>query len=374
MFNQIASFFIGIATAVSSFLGFTPSVGSITTINGSDRLTDSRTVINDNFTDLDTRKLETTATTLPASFLASSLTSVGTITSGTWSGTAIAVAKGGTGTTSPTQYHTMVGGGSSGLVAVNPGTSGQFLTSNGASAYPTYQSASVDESQAYDWTGIQTHSALSTFNGGLTSTATTTLACSSITGNACSFNGVNTQLPSANSYGFLANDGSGVYSLWSNKLWATTSPAVYTGSATGDFFTTTISANTLGTANVIKGKLFGTWNTQSSAETTIVLDYGGTDCATASGMTPSASTDITYATTIEFEILEAGTNSQRCVITVLGNETDAKVAGDGNTLGGHGTGTASETQSSSQSLTVHFTQNSGGQTWTLNGGYIEVIR
>lgn len=101
---------------------------------------------------------------------ASSLATVGTITSGTWSGTAIAVGKGGTGTTSPSTYQVLLGNGANGLtVASSTGTSGQFLTSNGTGAYPSWQTSSVNQAANYSWTG--THSFA----------ATTTLATTTVT-------------------------------------------------------------------------------------------------------------------------------------------------------------------------------------------------
>lgn len=73
---------------------------TITTIQGTDRLTDSRAVINTNFSNLNTDKLEITtfyATTSHSGISSlSSLATVGTITSGVWSGTAIVANKGGT--------------------------------------------------------------------------------------------------------------------------------------------------------------------------------------------------------------------------------------------------------------------------------------
>lgn len=88
-------------------------IGAITTILGTDKLKDSRTTINDNFTDLDTTKMEISTTTLPlittlnglisatslatlnaltsATSLAtlSVLTSIGTIGTGVWEGTPV---------------------------------------------------------------------------------------------------------------------------------------------------------------------------------------------------------------------------------------------------------------------------------------------
>ena len=142
---------------------------SITTIQGSDTLKNSRTTINDNFAALNAGKIEISTTTLPLIATlsgltsASSLATVGTITSGTWSGTAIAVSKNGTGTTSPTQYLVPIGNGANGYThASSTGTSGQFLTSNGVGAYPSWQSSTVNQSANYTWTGIHDFQATTT--------------------------------------------------------------------------------------------------------------------------------------------------------------------------------------------------------------------
>ncbi len=134
---------------------------SITTINGSDTLKDSRTVINNNFTSLNNNKVENSsyyATTTHANISSlPALTTIGTITTGFWNATAIPVNKGGTGTTTPNQYSVILGNGANGLtIASTTGTTGQFLTSNGANAYPSWQSTTVDQTANYTWTGTHT--------------------------------------------------------------------------------------------------------------------------------------------------------------------------------------------------------------------------
>lgn len=73
-----------------------------------------------------------------------SLTTLGTITTGTWNGSTIDVSHGGTGDTSLTAYAILCGGTTStgNVQSVSGvGTSGQILTSNGAGALPTWQAA-----------------------------------------------------------------------------------------------------------------------------------------------------------------------------------------------------------------------------------------
>lgn len=80
-----------------------PVGSTITTINATDLISDSRSTINTNLSNLNTDKLETTtfyATTTHSQISSlSSLAVVGTITTGTWNATAIAANKGGTGFT-----------------------------------------------------------------------------------------------------------------------------------------------------------------------------------------------------------------------------------------------------------------------------------
>ncbi len=74
----------------------------------------------------------------------SSLATVGTITSGTWNATPLTVPYGGCGQTSWTAYAVITGGTTSTGTCQQVsgvGTSGQVLTSNGASALPTWQSS-----------------------------------------------------------------------------------------------------------------------------------------------------------------------------------------------------------------------------------------
>lgn len=87
-----------------------------------------------------------TGTTLASNVVTSSLTAVGTITTGTWQGTAITVANGGTGDTSLTAYAVLTGGTTSTAPIqsiASVGTSGQVLTSNGAGALPTFQTSTA---------------------------------------------------------------------------------------------------------------------------------------------------------------------------------------------------------------------------------------
>jgi hypothetical protein len=82
-----------------------------------------------------------TLTTLSGLTSAANLATVGTVTTGVWNGTTIAVANGGTGQTSLNAHYVMVGNGTSGVTSVDPLTAGLVLTSNGTSIDPSFQPA-----------------------------------------------------------------------------------------------------------------------------------------------------------------------------------------------------------------------------------------
>jgi len=159
---------------------------SITTIAGSDTLKASRTVINDNFTSLNTGKIETSTTTLPLLITLENLSTIGTIGTGTWTADAIGVGYGGTGTTSPTSKQIMIGNGANGLQVIGFGAVGQFLVSAGDGAVPAWTNSSVDETADYTWTGEHNWSATSTMTGDLLNNTNiiSLEAGTTITGNA----------------------------------------------------------------------------------------------------------------------------------------------------------------------------------------------
>lgn len=143
---------------------------SVTTLDGSENLSDFPTTYNANLNALNAGKMEISTTTLPLLTTLANLSTVGTIGTGVWQGTDIGVAYGGTGTSSPETNYVMLGNGSSGLkVVAGFGSSGQFLTSNGAGSAPTWQTSSVNQGDDYTWTGTHNFTSTSTFS------ATTTL-------------------------------------------------------------------------------------------------------------------------------------------------------------------------------------------------------
>lgn len=68
-----------------------------------------------------------------------SLASIGTVSTGVWQATPVAVTYGGTGATSLTAHGVVIGNTTSAVNVTTAGTAGQVLTSNGASSDPTFQ-------------------------------------------------------------------------------------------------------------------------------------------------------------------------------------------------------------------------------------------
>ena len=97
-----------------------------------------------------------------------SITTLGTITTGTWNADTITVAKGGTGSTSLIAYQLLAGNGTGAVTTFGNGTSGYVLTSNGAGALPSFQNVGVTTNNNNTWTGTNTFTATTTFSGPVT--------------------------------------------------------------------------------------------------------------------------------------------------------------------------------------------------------------
>src|SRR3990167_4890624 len=105
--NILLNIAISLITSIASFYGVynlaplsilqpeEKTYGStITTIQGSDTLSSSRTTINDNFSALNSTKIENSTTSVASIITLANLSTIGTITSGIWNGTAIGVGYG----------------------------------------------------------------------------------------------------------------------------------------------------------------------------------------------------------------------------------------------------------------------------------------
>lgn len=131
---------------------------SITTIQGTDLISASRTTINNNFSSLNSNKVENGdyyGTTTHAGITSiPGLVSVGTLTTGTWNASVIGSQYGGTGSSSLSQYSVLLGSSTNPVYTVNGlGASGQFLTSQGIGAPPQWTTSAFDQASNYNLTG-----------------------------------------------------------------------------------------------------------------------------------------------------------------------------------------------------------------------------
>jgi len=165
-------------------LNFNHPIGtSLTTITSATKISDLATILPANFNALNDGKIENSSSSIAAITTLQNLTSVGTIATGVWSGTAINVNKGGTGSTTLAQYQVLLGSSTNAIGVVSGyGSSGQFLTSAGSGAPPTWTTSALSLSDNYAWTGEHIFNAstsmvaTTTFVGRITSnTASTTV-------------------------------------------------------------------------------------------------------------------------------------------------------------------------------------------------------
>jgi len=144
---------------------------TIVNITGTDKLKDFPAAYNATVNSLNATKLEISdfaaTTSMP------NLAGVGTITSGTWNATAIAVNRGGTGLTSYTAGDILYATGATTLAKLGIGADGQLLTLSGG--LPVWGSPTVDLTQDYSWTGHHIFSSLFATNASSTNATTTSL-------------------------------------------------------------------------------------------------------------------------------------------------------------------------------------------------------
>lgn len=198
------------------------------------------------------------ATTLGSGVVSSSLTSVGTIATGVWQGTAIAAPYGGTGQTVYTVGDILFASTTTALSKLAAGTANRALVSNGAGVAPSYQQISLTAGVS----GV-----LPVANGG------TNASTASIT----SFNNIT---------GYTA---SGATGTTSTNLVFSTSPTLTTPNAT----TTIGVGNATASASGCGITFPATQNLSTNANT--LDDYiEGTFTGTATGMTTSPTVTVTY--------------------------------------------------------------------------------
>jgi len=345
----------------------------ITTIQGTDTLKNSRTTINNNFANLNTELASITGTTTISTLTsAPSLAVIGTITTGVWNGTAIPVAYGGTGTTTFSSNQVLLGNGSSGVKVVDGfGTSGQFLTSGGAGTPPTWTTSAIDQTASYNFTG--------------TTFRIKNLHASSTVANPLVLNGISYSFPSGGdtaSSTVLSADGSGSLTFnavtdlvgLDNLIHTSTVEAGLENITTEtSLASTTIPANTLGTANAVR-------------LTTSIINFS------IGGSNPTLTLKFKYGSCTATAPTIGGT-----VVSIARGYIEAKIIADGSTgaqeisldlfatpLGTTGAGViattrvlASCTEDSTGDLTLDLTgQLSGASTGRINvdNTLIEVIK
>lgn len=160
------------------------AVGAVvTTIASSDQLVDFPTTYNANLASLNAGKIEISTTTLPLITTLSNLVTVGALNSGSLASgfTDVPVAVGGTGSSTPTGV--LYGDGSGNYDTLEFGTSGDFLTSAGGGASPSFSTLTAHTFTSATTTNLAftTLTAIGQFvfslntGGDLTSTTTSAL-------------------------------------------------------------------------------------------------------------------------------------------------------------------------------------------------------
>ena len=289
---------------------------SITTIAGSDTLSASRSVINTNFSNLNSGKFELTdwysTTTHKVITDLPSLASIGTITTGVWNGTNITVAKGGTGTTTLSSNQVLLGDGSSGFKVVSGyGASGEFLTSNGASNAPTWTTGAVDTTLNYNWTGTNLFKNLN---------------ASSTAANPIVLNGVSLNTPSTQgaSSTVLFNNGSGglTWQLLPINVFYNNFANVSTSAAgTTTIKSLTIPTGTLSATRAMRGTVMWSSSTAAGAQGQCDVGFGNGTATTSivynNLMVRSADLATSWA---EFQLFATSTTGQRFRSTTVSDQ------------------------------------------------------
>lgn len=334
-------------------LGEEPSFGAtITTINGSDTLSSSRTTINDNFSSLNNGKIENATTsvasitTLPGLTTAGSLVTVGALTSGSLASgfTAVTVPLGGTGSTTLSSGQVLLGNGANAITTPGWGTSGQVLTSGGGGVAASWTSTSVDQTIAYNFTG----SAFRVKN----------LHASSTPANPFTLNGLAYSTPSvrAASSTILMEDGAGALTwndTYGRKLFITATQPSTTQTSSTTIINISVPANTLGTSNAVKCDFGGSGSVIDIANTVkiwIEMAYGNST-STAS-ITQSSGSSQTFSRVTMLLIGDGATNAQKIFIS--------SEQAPGVTLQLSGSGTFAVDSTATRQLTVVARESGGG--------------
>jgi len=289
--------------------------GSFTNLNLSDLQSSFPALYNANLA----KTIEVGTTSVASITTLPNLASFGTITSGTWNGTAIGVSYQGTGTTSPTLNQIILGNGSSGFKVVTGfGISGQVLTSAGAGSAPAWTSITTDQTASFNFTGAYF--------------GIKNLLASSTVANPLTLNGLTFNTPSirAASSTVLTEDGSGnlkwipaqTYVLGAS--WA--SGLTSSNSATTSLATVSVPAATLSSVASIEG--YADFADSDADTCYYQIDYGnGTATTSAFGGAGSVN-----GGTMKFTINATSTTNARIVSLMIGNNENGAAGGNVTTI------------------------------------------
>ena len=362
---------------------FEERLGAFTQLNSTDRQVDFPTTYNNNLNI--TMEQGTTSvdsiTTLANLTSAASLATIGTITTGVWNGTTIAVAYGGTGSTTLSDFSVLLGSSTNAIGQVSGlGTSGQFLTSNGASDPPSWQSSSVNQTSEYDWTGDNTWTASTTFNTG-------TEAASSFFGTLF-FEGVGTTTldfsgTAANtaSSSFMGTDASGAVSNipYSYLLLATTTSSVSSNTSTTTLVSINIPAIGSGEA-AVNVKLHFDYDTGSTGSggdgLTLNLLLGGSLIA-SSTVSNNGNSDGVFEGELSLQMTQSGASVQAGSFSGVAWLTSGAGSQDQNSMvfaSDDSAGDAAVSLATAQTLRLDVLEDDSDMVFTVRSGSAKLER
>ena len=369
--HWIANILVGIGAAVAGLFGGAQHLAgtTITTILGTDTLSNSRTTINDNFTNLLNGKIESSTTTLPLITTLANLSTVGTIGSGVWQGTAVGAQYGGTGSTSLSANQVLLGNGTGAVSVVSGwGTSGMSLVSNGPGIKPSWQSISFDTTASYNLTGTYL---------GIKNLYASSTAANPLVLNTVSYNTPSTQGAASTT---LWNDGSGNLrwqSLPATSLMDWTSPGVvinaFSSTASTTAYSTQIPANLLGATNIIHIHI-NSMHLALTNGTSFWLEVGyGNGTSTVEVRNTSGATRTGDGPFDLYIAANGATNSQYIESAYYGQSNG--VAGSSETVSFHTTATiATDSTQAKQLVIVGRLQNADASNFQIEMMTVEIMK
>lgn len=274
------------------------------------------------------------ASTLGGGVTASSLTSVGTISSGTWQGSTISPAYGGTGQTSYTNGQLLIGNTTGNTLTKATLTAGTGISITNGSGSITIASsgANFTAGDGLDLIGSELSLDLKA-NGGLVIEATELaldLSASSITGTLAISDGgtgSTTQSGARTALGLAIGTDVQAYDAELAALAGLTSAADALPYFTGSGTATTTTLSTFGRSLIDDASASAARTTLGVAIGTDVQAYDA-NLATLAGMQTGAATALALLTATEVAIIDGSTNATATTLTL----SDRMVVNDGGTM------------------------------------------